>query len=312
MHFDMKRLIAIIALAAAVVAAATSCKDRFKTNEDVKVGPEISSVELNKHEETLVVPGGTLQLTATVYPEDVTNKKVTWSSSMKRVATVDQNGLVTGHLPGKVDITVTTQVGEKTDVCHLTVKGPDPKAVDLGLSVKWADINVGALSESDPGSYFAWGEVTLKDSYTKDNYKYNVDIPNPPTPPSVLPASEDAAAVNLGGNWRMPTKAELEELLSSCTWERKSVDGMKGWKVSRNGKSIFLPFAGGWDTEQIAFNEKATYFSSTYKGASQSAYEGYFCYAYSLFISDDDREDFKHYIGGFACCYGHSVRAVQP
>ena len=308
----MKRLITLIVLAAAVVAATTSCKDRFKTSKEVKASPEISSVELNIHEETLAVPGGTLQLTATIYPEDVVNKQVIWSSSMTRVATVDQNGLVTGHRPGNVDITVTTQFGEKTDVCHLTVKGPDPKAVDLGLSVKWADINVGALSESDYGTYFAWGEVTPKDSYTKYNYKYNVDVSNPPTPPSVLPASEDAAAVNLGGNWRMPTKAELEELLSSCTWEKATVDGMKGWKVSRNGKSIFLPYAGGWDTGQIALNDNGTYYSSTFKGVSQSAYEGPLCSAWSLFISSDDREEFQHYIGGFIGYYGHSVRAVCP
>ena len=308
----MKRLIALIALAAAVVAAATSCKDRFKTNKDVKVGPEISSVELNKHEETLVVPGGTLQLTATVYPEDVTNKKVTWSSSMTRVATVDQNGLVTGHLPGNVDITVTTQVGEKTDVCHLTVKGPDPKAVDLGLSVKWADINVGALSESDPGTYFAWGEVTPKDLYKKYNYKYNVDISNPPTPPSVLPASEDAASVNLGGSWRMPTKAEMEALLSSCTWERTTANGMNGYRVSRNGKSIFLPYAGSWEDQQGGLNSGGGYMTSTLKEVISSAYEGPLVSAWALSISDTDREEFQRYIAGFVGYYGHTIRAVCP
>lgn len=312
MHFDMKRLIALIALAAAVVAAATSCNDRFKTNEDVKVGPEISSVELNKHEETLVVPGGTLQLTATVYPEDVTNKKVTWSSSMTRIATVDQNGLVTGHLPGNVDITVTTQVGEKTDVCHLTIKGPDPKAVDLGLSVKWADINVGALSESDPGTYFAWGEVTPKDLYKKYNYKYNVDISNPPTPPSVLPASEDAASVNLGGSWRMPTKAEMEALLSSCTWERTTANGMNGYRVSRNGKSIFLPYAGSWEDQQGGLNSGGGYMTSTLKEVISSAYEGPLVSAWALSISDTDREEFQRYIAGFVGYYGHTIRAVCP
>ena len=310
--FDMKRLITIIAIAAVVAAAATSCKDRFKTNKENISGSMVSSVELNKHEETLTVPGGTLQLSATVYPEDAGIKNVWWSSSKESVATVDQEGLVTAHRPGQADITVTTLEGEKTDVCKLTINGPAPKAVDLGLSVKWADINVGAISESDYGDYFAWGEVTPKDLYKKYNYKYNVDISNPPTPPSVLPGSEDAASVNLGGSWRMPTKAEMEALLSSCTWERTTANGMNGYRVSRNGKSIFLPYAGSWEDQQGGLNSGGVYMTSTLKEVISSAYEGPLVSAWALSISDTDREEFQRYIAGFVGYYGHTIRAVQP
>ena len=310
----MKRIITLIAFAAVVAAAVTSCKDRFKTDTEGTGGPKVSSVELNKHEETLTVPGGTIQLSATVYPEDAGIKNVQWSSSKESVATVDQNGLVTAHRPGNADITVTSVDGGKTDVCHLIVKGPDPEAVDLGLSVKWANMNVGALNESDAGNYYAWGEVTIKNLYYKTNYKYNVDISNPPTPPSVLPASEDAAAVNLGGNWRMPTKAEFEELLSSCTWERMPIGAIPvaGWRVSRNGKSIFLPYVGFRDNELHSFNEAGYYCSSTCKNVFQSDNEGRLCSVYGLRITDNYNEEDYHYVGSPIGYYGHPVRAVCP
>ena len=269
----------------------------------------VLSVNLDKHEETLTVPGGTLQLTATVYPDAALNKAVQWSSSQESIATVNQDGLVLARRPGNTDITVTTLEGGKTDVCHVTVKGPAPQAVDLGLSVKWADINVGAISESDYGSYFAWGEVATKNQYNKYNYKYNVDVPSPPSPPYVLPSSEDAASVNLGGNWRMPTKDEMQALVSSCTWERTSVDGINGWRVKgSNGKSIFLPYAGIWDDKQLNLNESGVYLTSTLKEVGQSAYEGRLCYVYALAISD--RDDYEHYVGGYTGYYGHTIRAV--
>lgn len=303
----MKKYIALIALAAAL-AAATSCKDRFKTNSGA-FGPDaplVSSVSLNVHEETLTAPGGTLQLTATVYPEGALNKEVRWSSSKESIATVSQDGLVTACHPGRADITVTTLDGGKTDVCHVTVEGPAPKAVDLGLSVKWADINVGAISESDPGSYFAWGEVGTKDLYKDSNYKYRGGD-SKPNPPSVLPASEDAASVNLGGSWRMPTKDEAQELISNCTWEKTSVDGKEGWRVSRNGKSIFLPFTGYWDSKLNSLDKNAAYATSNLKDVSKSAYEGYLCFFYALFIDEDE-----HMVGGYTGYYGYPVRAVKP
>lgn len=98
------------------------------------------------------------------------------------------------------------------------------KAVDLGLSVRWANMNVGAKSVTDYGDYFCWGETETKENlkefgivssykwyengtYTKYGRKY-------PT----LDAEDDAAAVNWGGTWRMPTSIEFEELRNMCYW----------------------------------------------------------------------------------------------
>ncbi len=115
-----------------------------------------------------------------------------------------------------------------------------PLYVDLGLSVKWATMNVGATSPEDYGNYYAWGETSPKRSYSSSDYNYSGNYP------TTLPLNKDAANVNWGGDWRMPTKEEQDELRTKCTWTWTTVNGVKGCKVTskQNGKSIFLPAAG--------------------------------------------------------------------
>ena len=114
--------------------------------------------------------------------------------------------------------------------------------VDLGLSVKWADRNVGASSPSDYGSYFAWGETRTKSEYTvSNNVTHKKNLGN------ISGNSQyDAARANWGGSWRLPTKAECEELVDKCKWVWTTQGGHNGCKVTGpNGNSIFLP-AAGW------------------------------------------------------------------
>ena len=143
-----------------------------------------------------------------------------------------------------------------------TINGHD--YVDLGLSVKWATCNVGASSPSDYGDYFAWGEAETKSEYTiensatygKDNFTFH-----------------DAAAENWGGSWRMPTKAECEELINNCTCTWTIIDGHKGCKLTseKNGNSIFLPAAGYRnDTQLYRADEWGIYWSSS-PGESNSS-----------------------------------------
>lgn len=124
--------------------------------------------------------------------------------------------------------------------------------VDLGLSVKWATCNVGASTPTDYGSYFAWGETRTKSTYNWDTYfdsvngsssNFNKYATNKKT---TLDLSDDAAYANWGGSWRMPTRAEQDELREKCTWTWTTQNGVKGYKVSskRNSNSIFLPAAG--------------------------------------------------------------------
>ena len=127
--------------------------------------------------------------------------------------------------------------------------------VDLGLSVKWATCNVGATTPEEYGDYFAWGEVEPKEYYDWLTYKYydGSKFTKYYTSNSygivdnkiVLDLKDDAATVNWGGNWRMPTKAEQDELKCICTWEWITLNGVNGYKViGPKGNSIFLPAAG--------------------------------------------------------------------
>lgn len=108
------------------------------------------------------------------------------------------------------------------------VQNSSIEAVDLGLSVKWANVNLGASRPEEYGDYFAWGEVKPKADYSWETYKwckgsydtmtkycyddsygYNGFTDNKYT----LDPENDAATVNWGGKWRMPTADEIVELI---------------------------------------------------------------------------------------------------
>ena len=126
--------------------------------------------------------------------------------------------------------------------------------VDLGFSVKWATCNVGAAKPEDSGSYFAWGETSPQNSFSDENYKFykkkflSREIIKYSDEDSNyrLDLVDDAACVNWGGKWRMPTNAEMKELKEKCKWEWTTHGGQKGYKVTSetNGNSIFLPATG--------------------------------------------------------------------
>ena len=118
-------------------------------------------------------------------------------------------------------------------------KKASPNAVDIGLSVKWASFNLGAYKPADVGSLFYWAE---NQSSTNGNPKYSkvkVDVIGDIAGDDKY----DAATNMLGRNWRLPTDEECKELLNSCKWETKVIDGIEGRLVTGpNGNSIFLPF----------------------------------------------------------------------
>ena len=133
------------------------------------------------------------------------------------------------------------------------------KYVDLGLpsGTLWADRNVGADSPEAYGDYFAWGEIATKSTYNCSTYKWCRGDYNTMTKyctdsnygtvdnNTVLDLEDDAAYVNMGPEWRMPTYDELNELRNYCTWVWTNQNGTNGWKVTGpNGNSIFLPAAG--------------------------------------------------------------------
>ena len=177
----------------------------------------------------------------------------------------------------------------------------DDRIVDLGLSVKWANCNVGSNSPEEYGDYFAWGEVETKDYYSLNNYKYYssgnfVDIGS-----DISGTAYDAATHNMGGDWRMPTKAEYEELINKCEWKFVTYRRKRGWKVTGpSGNSIFLPVAGNMLDD---WNDYASiggfYWSSNITDNHREVY--------SLYTTMSDYQVSYRYMN---CYEGRTIRAV--
>lgn len=151
--------------------------------------------------------------------------------------------------------------------------------VDLGLSVKWAGWNVGASRPEEYGGYYAWGELEEKDDYDYDTYQYidqqiwrYIFIGD-----NISGTQYDVARVQWGGNWRMPTLLECQELIEKCSWEWMAYKGVNGMMVTGpNGNSIFLPSAGHRDLENINYQgEGGTYWTGTHNSMGWSCYLGF-------------------------------------
>lgn len=114
------------------------------------------------------------------------------------------------------------------------------ESVDLGTGdgIEWATMNVGASSITDPGYYVDWGGLIDRTAPTRaGSYKRNDN----------LITEDDIVQKIWGGNWRMPTRAEIDRLISLCTITDDCIDGIYGIRVSNNSdpsKYIFIPFGG--------------------------------------------------------------------
>ena len=119
-------------------------------------------------------------------------------------------------------------------------------AIDLGLSVKWADHNVGANGPEEYGGYYAWGETEEKSNCTESTYKWCNNGSYTDIGSEISGTEYDVAHVKWGGNWRMPSQKEMKELIDNCKHEQVTYKGVTGYKFTskKNGNSIFLPAAG--------------------------------------------------------------------
>jgi len=138
--------------------------------------------------------------------------------------------------------------------------GSTAEAIDLGLSVKWASHNLGATKPEEYGGLYGWGDPTGQKTSTSNN-----DYPNGNPPSDIRGMEYDMAHVQWGGSWRLPSRAEQEELLNNCTWTATSVNGIQGYRVTGpNGNSIFLPASGGRIGTEIHYRvEGGDYWSGT-------------------------------------------------
>ncbi len=180
------------------------------------------------------------------------------------------------------------------EVEEMAPGNPVPEAIDLGLSVKWASFNLGASKPEDFGDYYAWGETEpyyepgyaqsespvwkpgKEAGYDLPSYKWSVESQFIKYCPdmnfgyngctdtkTILDPEEDAAHKAFGGNWRMPTRAEMEELWN-CSMRWETMNGIPGFTViGRNGNTIFLPWSGFRDGTRFSPHYERFYWTSS-------------------------------------------------
>ena len=192
----------------------------------------------------------------------------------------------------------------------------DYYAVDLGGSVRWATINIGAESEKDWGNFYAWGEIEVPSDgkYSSGNCRLYGD-----TSVSDISgnATYDAATANWGGSWRMPTYEEMDELADTLTydWEFEGTfnayDEENGMRVTgTNGNNIFLPHTGFY-RGTTHYNGGTSY--DMYIGlywSSQQYDDGDAYYLYSTYITTTSHTGWAVYMNPMNKYDGHPVRAV--
>ncbi len=211
---------------------------------------------------------------------------------------------------------------------------PQPEAIDLGLpsGTKWANMNVGASKPEDYGLYFAWGETVGYSSDTGDGHRFDWEnykwyngsgktltkycttsdygtVDNK----MVLDLDDDAAYVNWGDKWRMPSVTEMEELVRNCTWTWQAegnteYNGVVGYKVTgTNGNSIFLPAAGyRYDMDLDGEGTYGRYWTASLDDGSYHLDEGYSNHAYNMFF----QSSWAMYDNRNRRFFGYSIRPV--
>lgn len=193
------------------------------------------------------------------------------------------------------------------------------EAVDLGLSVDWASVNVDvdnpnlcALAPEEPGGYYGWGDPTGDHHEQPEVASINPYMPDTTLclvfyggdhPLLDITGTEyDIARQNWGGDWRLPTRAEQDELRSKCQWTMETRNGMNGYKVTGlTGKSIFLPAAGFRMGNDIYFTK--SWFGYYWSGSLNPNFTNY---AYSMDFTNEYYEWFSD-----SRYYGQSVRPVR-
>lgn len=290
---------------------------------EVTVYQLAQSITLDHTELELYVGDAPVTLTATILPSEYTMKTITWKSSDSSIATVDSDGKVTAISVGTTKISALATDGSNVSAaCMVTVminlSLPDAvEAVDLGLpsGLKWASMNVGATKPEEYGEYFAWGETEPKTDYSWSTYKFELgtDYNGPFSKyvtnssygtvdnKTVLDPEDDAAHVNWGGSWRMPTAEECDELINKCTWTWTSQNGVNGRLVTGpNGKSIFLPAAGRRYDTNLGYAVSSGYYWSSSLGTDGPS-SAYYVNFGSVGVG----------MGGYGRCCGLSVRPVS-
>jgi len=225
-----------------------------------------------------------------------------------------------------VDCDGVVGIADVTALIDLILNAPleyEHEWVDLGLpsGTLWATCNVGADSPEDYGDYFAWGETEPKEVYDWSTYKWGNGAENSLTKyctysffgyngfvdnKTELEPEDDAAYVNWGSSWRIPTFIQQDELAQKCSSTWTNLNGVDGFLFTGpNGNSLFLPAAGYKDGNSIIMNVvSGAYWSRTLNDFLKP----YDRTAFMLQWSDYNGASAQ---GAFYRYYGMLVRAVR-
>lgn len=156
------------------------------------------------------------------------------------------------------------------DMKNFTTSEYEMEYVDMGLTVKWASCNLGATAPEELGGLYGWGDVT--------GLKLSTDIGDYGLAENIVGTDYDVCSKVDG---RMPTFAEINDLISKCNPQWMEVSGVYGCKfTARNGNSIFLPVAGYREgTDIYGFGEKGLYWTGSISPAASD-------YAYAMALSN--------------------------
>lgn len=190
--------------------------------------------------------------------------------------------------------------------------------VDLGLSVYWAKTNVGATKPEDYGDHFAWGETEPKSVYSSSTYTFSGNTIEP---------ENDVAYVKWGEDWRMPTRADFQELSSNCyivwteNYNETSISGYIIYKVkqdsdkgiviksgatpsdmySLNDSHIFLPAAGMYNGEHLGYDKDGLFYWTSTSNSTRP----YCMWTQNIYMSLFTATSYGAYCG-------LSIRPVSP
>ena len=188
--------------------------------------------------------------------------------------------------------------------------------LDLPSGLKWAKCNVGAETETEVGDYFQWGSTTsntvsectwanapFNGGSSNYNETYFNSVKDTVCPNGILAKEYDAASQIMGGEWRMPTQTECQELLDYTNHEWTTINGVKGRKFASKtdeSKYIFIPAAGCYYSGSIYGGDS---FGLVWSSSLDPSYNDY---ALELGFNSGSYDIYDYYR-----CYGFSVRSVM-
>ncbi len=209
------------------------------------------------------------------------------------------------------------------------------EAVDLGLTVLWANCNLGAKQPRDYGAHVAWGEPTgmlwsgAGIGWNDNGYTWNTSNYGGNNPPAdIAETSLDIVAQNWGDGWHIPSYSEAKELCEQCQWKLQTYGDIKWYEViGPNGNSIIMPLPGIYGDDlysanrfqrgPLGVNERGYYWTSisctTPASAEQRGYgvNSGVVTAWSFWFNSNNGDNITPTFVDYIRAYHMSIRPVR-